>query len=86
MRLHGNAALSWSGRRLLAERVLEQGWTLTATAAAAGVSRSTSTSRSTTAWLAYPEVLSDENTATAIGFFRRALTDHRRHGIEDPHR
>ena len=28
MRLHGNAALSWQGRRLLARRVLEQGWTL----------------------------------------------------------
>jgi transposase InsO family protein len=38
MRLHRNAALSWSGRRLLAERVLEQGWTTTAAAAAAGVS------------------------------------------------
>ena len=38
MRLHGNAALSWSGRRLLAERVLVQGWTLTAAAEAAGVS------------------------------------------------
>jgi transposase InsO family protein len=38
MRLHRNAALSWSGRRLLAERVLEQGWTLTAAAEAAGVS------------------------------------------------
>jgi transposase InsO family protein len=38
MRLHGNAALSWSGRRLLAERVMVQGWTLTAAAEAAGVS------------------------------------------------
>ena len=38
MKLHGNAALSWSGRRLLAERVLDQGWTLSAAAAAAGVS------------------------------------------------
>jgi transposase InsO family protein len=38
MRLHRNAALSWSGRRLLAERVLEQGWTLAAAAEAAGVS------------------------------------------------
>ena len=38
MRLHANAALSWSGRRLLAERVVVQGWTLTAAAAAAGVS------------------------------------------------
>jgi transposase InsO family protein len=38
MRLHRNAALSWSGRRLLAERVLEQGWTVSAAAGAAGVS------------------------------------------------
>jgi transposase len=38
MKLHANAALSWSGRRLLCERVLVQGWTLTAAAAAAGVS------------------------------------------------
>jgi transposase len=38
MKLHGNAALSWSGRRLLAERVLVGGWTLTAAAEAAGVS------------------------------------------------
>jgi transposase len=35
MKLHGNAALSWSGRRLLAERVLVEGWTLAAAAAAA---------------------------------------------------
>jgi transposase InsO family protein len=38
MRLHRNAALSWSGGRLLAHRVLEQGWSLTAAAEAAGVS------------------------------------------------
>jgi transposase InsO family protein len=38
MQLHGNAALSWSGRRRLAERVVFQGWTLTAAAEAAGVS------------------------------------------------
>jgi len=38
MRLHANAALSWSGRRLLCERVLGKGWTLTAAAEAAGVS------------------------------------------------
>jgi transposase len=38
MRLHRNAALSWKGRRLLAERVVVQGWTLTAAAEAAGVS------------------------------------------------
>jgi transposase InsO family protein len=38
MKLHRNAALSWSGRRLLAERVVVRGWTLTAAAEAAGVS------------------------------------------------
>jgi transposase InsO family protein len=38
MRLHGNAALSWSGRRRLAELVVEQGWTLKAAAETAGVS------------------------------------------------
>ncbi|HEX4323421.1 MAG TPA: IS481 family transposase [Gaiellaceae bacterium] len=38
MRLHRNAALSWSGRRLLARRVLEEGWTVTAAALAGGVS------------------------------------------------
>ena len=38
MKLHGNAALSWSGRRRLAERVVVEGWTLTAAAEAAGVS------------------------------------------------
>ncbi len=38
MRLHGNAALSWQGRRRLALRVVVDGWTLTAAAAAAGVS------------------------------------------------
>jgi transposase InsO family protein len=38
MKLHANAALSCSGRRLLAERVLVDRWTLTAAAEAAGVS------------------------------------------------
>ena len=38
MKLHANAALSWSGRRRLVERVLVEGWTLAAAAAAAGVS------------------------------------------------
>jgi transposase InsO family protein len=38
MDLHGNAALSWSGRRELARRVVDQGWTLTAAAEAADVS------------------------------------------------
>src|SRR5712692_8413412 len=38
MKLHGNAALSWNGRRVLARRVVVEGWTLTAAAEAAGVS------------------------------------------------
>jgi transposase InsO family protein len=38
MKLHRNAALSWSGRRLLSERVVVEGWTLRAAAEAAGVS------------------------------------------------
>jgi transposase InsO family protein len=38
MELHANAALSWSGRRRLAERVVVEGWTLVAAAEAAGVS------------------------------------------------
>ena len=38
MDLHGNAALSWSGRRELARRVVDEGWTLTAAAEAAAVS------------------------------------------------
>jgi len=39
MKLHRNAALSWNGRRLLAERVVVEGWTIAAAAEAAGVSR-----------------------------------------------
>jgi transposase len=38
MELHANAALSLNKRRLLAQRVVEQGWTLTKAAAAAEVS------------------------------------------------
>src|SRR5438105_3726398 len=38
MNLHANAALSLNGRRLLVERVVGQGWTLTKAAAAAEVS------------------------------------------------
>ena len=38
MKLHRNAALSWSGRLSLARRVVDEGWTLSAAAAAAGVS------------------------------------------------
>jgi transposase InsO family protein len=38
MDLHGNAALSWSGRRVLGQRVVDQGWTLRSAAEAAGVS------------------------------------------------
>jgi transposase InsO family protein len=38
MKLHGNAALSLNKRKLLAERVVEEGWSLTSAAAAAEVS------------------------------------------------
>jgi len=38
MKLHRNAALSWNGRRQLAGRVVEHGWTITAAAQAAGIS------------------------------------------------
>ncbi|HXG75495.1 MAG TPA: IS481 family transposase [Gaiellaceae bacterium] len=38
MKLHRNAALSWSGRRRLAERLALEGWTITKAAEAAGVS------------------------------------------------
>ena len=38
MKLHRNAALSVKGRRLLVERVLDEGWTVRAAAEAAGVS------------------------------------------------
>jgi transposase len=38
MKLHRNAALSWSGRRRLAEPVVIEGWTLAVAAEAAGVS------------------------------------------------
>ena len=38
MKLHGNAALSWSGRQRLVERVLTEGWTLKAAAASAEIS------------------------------------------------
>jgi transposase InsO family protein len=41
MKLHANAALSLKGRRQLATRVVEQGWSLSSAAAAAEVSEST---------------------------------------------
>jgi transposase InsO family protein len=41
MKLHGNARTCPNSRRLLVERVLEQGWSVTAAAAAAGVSERT---------------------------------------------
>jgi transposase InsO family protein len=47
MKLHGNARTCLHGRRLIVERVLEQGWTLTAAAEAAGVSV-----RTVSKWLA----------------------------------
>jgi hypothetical protein len=37
MKLHGNAALNWRGRRRLAQRVVSEGWTLTTAAEAAVV-------------------------------------------------
>jgi hypothetical protein len=42
MRLHGNAPLSWSGLRRLAERVVVEGWTQTAAAEAEGCQNSDS--------------------------------------------
>ena len=47
MKLHGNARTCLHGRRLIVERVLEQGWTLTQAAEAAGVSV-----RTVSKWLA----------------------------------
>jgi transposase InsO family protein len=38
MKPHGNAVLSWHGRRRVAVRVVSEGWTVKAAAAAAGVS------------------------------------------------
>jgi transposase len=38
MKLHANAALSWSGRRRLCLLVVDDGWTVVAAAAAMGVS------------------------------------------------
>ncbi len=38
MKLHANAALSWTGRRRLCERVVVEGWTVAGAAASAGVS------------------------------------------------
>jgi transposase InsO family protein len=38
MKLHANAALSWSGRRRLCELVVVEGWTVASAAAEAGVS------------------------------------------------
>jgi len=38
MKLHANAALSWTGRRRLCELVVVEGWTVVAAARAAGVS------------------------------------------------
>ena len=47
MKLHGNARTCLHSRRLIVERVLEQGWTLAQTAEAAGVSV-----RTVSKWLA----------------------------------
>src|ERR1044072_192146 len=45
MKLHGNAALSLNKRKLLARRVVEEGWSLTSAAAAAEVSVPTTRKR-----------------------------------------
>ncbi len=47
MRLHGNARTCVHSRRLIVERVLEEGWTVAAAAEAAGVS-----TRTAAKWLA----------------------------------
>ena len=41
MKLHGNARTCPNSRRLLVERVIEEGWSVSAAAAAAGVSERT---------------------------------------------
>ena len=67
MKLHGNAALSWSGRRRLAERVVVEGWTLAAAAEAAGVSV-----RCARKWVGRYRV---EGEAGAVGSFVGAEAD-----------
>ena len=47
MRLHGNARTCLHSRRLIVERVREQGWTVAAAAEAAGISE-----RTAAKWLA----------------------------------
>lgn len=66
MKLHGNARTCLHGRRLIVERVLEQGWTLAAAAEAAGVSV-----RTVSKWLARfrsegEEGLFDRSSAPAL--------------------
>jgi transposase len=41
MKLHGNARTCPNSRRLLIERVIEEGWSVSAAAAAAGISERT---------------------------------------------
>lgn len=41
MKLHGNARTCPNSRRLLAEQVIEEGWSVAAAAAAAGISERT---------------------------------------------
>jgi transposase len=41
MKLHGNARTCPNSRRLLVERVIEEGWAVSAAAAAAGISERT---------------------------------------------
>ncbi|MGH3000634.1 MAG: IS481 family transposase [Gaiellaceae bacterium] len=66
MKLHGNARTCLHGRRLMVERVLEQGWTLAQAAEAAGVSV-----RTVSKWLARFRVegadgLLDRSSAPAV--------------------
>ena len=66
MKLHGNARTCLHGRRLIVERVLEQGWTLAAAAEAAGVSV-----RTVSKWLARfraegAEALFDRSSAPSV--------------------
>jgi len=54
MKLHGNAALSWTGRRRLAERVVVEGWTQTAAAEARWVRKSVRYAARAYSWISPP--------------------------------
>ena len=70
MKLHGNARTCPRSRRLIVERVLEKGWTLTAAAEAAGVSV-----RTVSKWLACFRAEGEEG-----------LLDHSSEPLSVPHR